>query len=379
MSETPDTGAGSTVVIYRELWLPTSETFIETHAGSLARYSPLRTGIRRDPSGLPSREVVLLEDYGINNGDRLLRLMRSPSGRWLDRIRKADPVLVHAHFGPDSLYASLLAAELRVPLVATFHGYDISTAAWRSPGHFIWSILRPVVFRRAARVITVSQFAKDRLIRAGCEEEKISVVHNGVDTETFRPDRSVMRQPVILFVGRLIELKGCDRLIRAVAAIESSESVEIVVIGDGPERDSLEALAVNLGVRVRFLGIQSPAVVREWMNRARIFSVPSVSVSDGTAESFGVVFLEAQSMELPVVSFVHGGIPEVVEDGITGLLAEEGSVDGLAACLTTLLEDDELRSVMGRAGRERVERHFGVASLANRLESIYDEVIEAVD
>jgi len=146
------------------------------------------------------------------------------------------------------------------------------------------------------------------------------------------------------------------------------------VIGDGPERENIEQLARDESVPVEFLGSQPPAVVKEWMNRARVFSVPSHRAANGDSEALGLVFLEAQAMELPVASFHHGGIPEAVRNGETGYLVEEGDSEALADSISRLLGDSELRRRLGRLGRRHVIENFDRFASTRALESIYDEV-----
>ena len=133
-------------------------------------------------------------------------------------------------------------------------------------------------------------------------------------------------------------------------------AAELVVIGDGPLRPDYEALAAGLGVRCRFLGTQPPAVVREWMARAAVFCVPSVVAASGDAEGFGIVFIEAQAMGLPVVSTLSGGIPEAVKHGETGLLVAERNPRHWLRRFSQLMQDEELWRRYSLAGRKNVVR-----------------------
>src|SRR6185437_11794512 len=149
------------------------------------------------------------------------------------------------------------------------------------------------------------------------------------------------REPdLILFVARLVEKKGCEFLIRAAVHLrECGRNARLVIIGEGPLRGKLEALATTLKVRADFLGVQGPDVVREWMQRAWVLCNPSVTAANGDTEGLGMVFAEAQATGLPVVSTLHGGIPEVVRDSETGLLARERSVEDLTRHLERMLAD----------------------------------------
>jgi colanic acid/amylovoran biosynthesis glycosyltransferase len=149
----------------------------------------------------------------------------------------------------------------------------------------------------------------------------------------------------------------------------------LVVIGAGPLRADYEARAVELGVRCRFLGVQPTAVVRDRMSRASVFCVPSVVAASGDAEGFGMVFIEAQAMGLPVVSTLSGGIPEAVKNGETGLLVAERDSAALAEAILRLMQDAELWQQYSLAGRRNVVNHFNLAQQTGRLENLFEQLL----
>ena len=161
------------------------------------------------------------------------------------------------------------------------------------------------------------------------------------------------------------------------AAVQVSHpDAELVIIGDGPLRAALENQAAELHLRnYRFLGIQPQPVVREWMNCARVFSVPSVEIATGASEGFGLVFAEAQSMGVPVVSFKTGGIPEAVADGRTGLLAPPRDWQLLAKYIDILLTAPGVWDGFSAAGRDRVAQLFNLKDQSAVLEDIYKQAI----
>jgi glycosyltransferase involved in cell wall biosynthesis len=185
------------------------------------------------------------------------------------------------------------------------------------------------------------------------------------------------RKPVVLFAGRLVEKKGCEFLIRAMHKVQARmESVELVVIGDGPLRNKLEQQARENLRSVRFLGRCSPLMVRAWLRAACVFSTPSVIAESGDAEGFGMVFAEAQAMGVPVASFATGGIPEAVEHGVTGLLAPERDCDALANNIVALLTNHSMWQRFSAAGQERVKRLFDLDKQAAKLEKVYQEIVK---
>jgi len=259
--------------------------------------------------------------------------------------------------------------------LTTFHGFDATVKdeyARRSHyAHRIYPRRREELKREVRLFIAVSKFIERKLLEQGFPRDKIVVHYIGVDTEIFKPDPAVPRESVVLFVGRLVENKGCEYLIRAMRRVQAAmPQVELVVIGDGPLRPALERLAGETLGRYRFLGSQSPEGVRSWMNRARVFSVPSVTAKSGVSEGFGLVFAEAQAMGLPVASFATGGIPEAVVHGVTGFLAEERDWEMLAEHISSLLKEDNIWRRFSVAGQSRVRALFDLQKQTSALEEI---------
>jgi glycosyltransferase involved in cell wall biosynthesis len=287
---------------------------------------------------------------------------------------------MHAHFGPDAIQAMPIARLLCIPLVVTFHGYD---ATMRDDAFRRASISMNLYVRRrfklmqsATRVICVSDYIRRRVLEQGFPPDKTMVHYTGIDVQQFVPDPAVTRKPIVLFVGRLVEKKGCEHLIGAMGIVQARvKDVELVVIGEGPLRTQLEDQARSTLRSSTFLGKRSAAEVREWLNKASVFSTPSIVAESGDAEGFGMVFAEAQAMGLPVASFATGGIPEAVENGVTGLLSPERDVNALAHDIAILLTDKEMWRRFSAAGQERVSRYFNLAEQAVKLETIYQEVL----
>ncbi|MEM9265059.1 MAG: glycosyltransferase [Cyanobacteria bacterium P01_F01_bin.13] len=374
------------VLIYRDQLLPYSETFIPAQGQSLMHYDAVYFGTSRLTGNLGAQSAVVLGE--ITSLGRLWKGLYKFGGAvhplWIKALRHYTPALIHAHFGSDGGLVVPICKRLKIPLVVTFHGYDATweTPAWtavRSQGDFFRALLlrkRDQALAQANRIIAVSQFIRSQLLLRGGMADKIVVHYIGIDRQRFQP-RVAQREPMVLFVGRLVEKKGGDYLLRAMAAVQRRLSaIHLVVIGDGPLRSHLQTLADQLSVNAQFLGKQSPDQVRRWMNRAQVFCGPSIVARSGDAEGFGMVFAEAQAMGLPVASFATGGIPEAVIQGETGLLAPEKDTEQLAKNLMRLLEDAELRQRLALAGQAHVAANFDLRKNTRQLETIYDEVVE---
>jgi colanic acid/amylovoran biosynthesis glycosyltransferase len=173
-------------------------------------------------------------------------------------------------------------------------------------------------------------------------------------------------------VGRLVAKKGPDDLARAFARLCCHRSdVQLRIVGDGPMRADVEAILDESGVRDRaqFLGLLEPKAVAAEMERAHVFCLPCRVGPDGDSEGIPNSLKEAMASGLPVVSTDHAGIPELVEDGVSGYLAPEHDVGALTDILEHLLREPERWEAMGRAGRSKVEAEFSVGTVARQLES----------
>jgi colanic acid/amylovoran biosynthesis glycosyltransferase len=328
-------------------------------------------------------DTILCSDHGllpkVPGLDHLLGFRRAFSME-LDRpFRAADPVLVHAHFGIDSTTAMTLADRLQVPLIVTLHGYDVTMrdSVFRtSVGGNLYLMRRKQLWRRANLFLCVSNYIRRRAIEAGFPEMKLRVHYIGVDRRVFWRNLRAGRDKVVLFVGRLVEKKGCEYVIRAMAQVRLKHpDARLVVIGDGPLRHRLQELSNQLGIACTFEGIQPIETVIRWLGVAKVFCVPSVTARSGDSEALGMVFAEAQASGVPVVSSKHGGIPEVVIDGETGLLAPERDAVTLAAHLNRLLGDNDLWQRYSDRGVEWMARQFDLDTQTRELEQIYSEVI----
>lgn len=378
-------GTSRVVLIYRDELFARSETFIRAQAEALRCFTPHYVGSRIcSGQALPAGGVHLV--HGGGRFGRLRDLAFKATGyvgrREVRSLAGLNPALIHAHFGPDGVTAMPLARTLAVPLVVTFHGFDATVSdeyARRSfPRHRIYLVRRQALIRTGALFLAVSHFIRGRLLGQGFPSERVVVHYTGVDLDRFRGDPAAAREPVVLFVGRMVEGKGGSHLLRAMKLVHGRRpEARVVLIGDGPERVAWERLAAQMGVPAEFLGERPPEDVRTWLQRAAVLCVPSVTAASGAQEGFGMVFAEALASGVPVVSHRVGGIPEAVGDGVGGLLVPEGDSAGLAHALERVLSAPDLRVALGRAGQARVRTLFDLRRQTERLEAVYRDLIEA--
>jgi glycosyltransferase involved in cell wall biosynthesis len=280
--------------------------------------------------------------------------------------RNFEPQVVHAHWWfPSGVVGTWVGGLSHVPLVTTLHGTDVRLA--RSVG-----VAKPLfghVLKHSAAVTTVSSWLRDKTQELAPDVNPI-VAPMPVSTDLFSPGSSRDGQR-LLFVGRLMPQKGVDHLLHALAAMKKQASLDIV--GDGPSRAALEALAGELGIatRVRWHGQLSQSQLPRLYQSAAAVVVPS------TEEGLGLVAVEALLCETPVVAFDSGGLRDVIQHDRTGLLVPPGDRTALARTLDDLLGREGRGSDLGRAGRLYALSAFAPESAARRYADIYQQVVGA--
>jgi glycosyltransferase involved in cell wall biosynthesis len=279
--------------------------------------------------------------------------------------REMQPDIVHAHWWfPNGLAATWVARMGHTPLVTTLHGTDVRMArtipASRPPFRH--------VMQHSAAVTAVSRWLAEEAQSIVSMKPPI-VAPMPVATELFSATPHIARTRRLLFVGRLMPQKGIDLLIDALAQL--SPDISLDVVGDGPDRAALEARASSAAVstRVSFHGAVKQYDLPAFYQRALALVVPSA------LEGLGLVAVEAQLCETPVVAFDSGGLPDVIQHERTGILVRERSAGALAAAIATLLARDDLGATLGAAGRLHALATFAPESVAKRYAEIYRNVI----
>jgi glycosyltransferase involved in cell wall biosynthesis len=369
------------ILVYRDLLGARSESFVERQYCAFKALEPIFVGTKRGP--LAPKDAVILAAPGPFG--MLARLMFRQFGRIpakLDRVvAERRPRLIHAQFGLGGALALPIAAHAGLPLVVTFHGGDAT-----KDKHYGRRPLLPTIFQRrrvalaerAQAIFCVSHFVRETLIRRGFPEGRLETHYLGIEIP-----KDVMLTPVgasakVLFAGRLVEKKGLDTLIDAMAIVRHSDpALELVVIGDGPERSRLERHASGAGVKADFRGWLDAKDVRSAMRRAMLLVVPSRAAGGGDAEGLPTVIMEAMALGLPVVASRHAGIPEIVSDGVTGLLVPETEPAALAAAILSVRRDADLAGRLRGEAYADVRARFDARRQSARLERRLIEIIAA--
>jgi glycosyltransferase involved in cell wall biosynthesis len=378
-----DSGQAREIAVFRHNLFRISEPFITQQAEQLQRYKPIYVGRLRYGDAPAGADSLVLRDLGgLSPMARIgwQMLTRDP-GPYLRLLAGRRAALIHAHFGIEGVYALPLAKRLGIPLVTTFHGFDatLSTAALlTSPAWANYALFRGRLARQGDLFLAASGFIRERLLAMGFPAARTHIHYIGVDCQAIQPRDPPEETPTILHVARLVEVKGAQYLIRAFASLaQRFPMVELAIVGDGPLKGSLQALAKSLGLgeRVRFLGALPHARVMDWMRKAAILVLPSIRTSTGRVEGLGMVLLEAAATGVPAVGSRIGGIPEGIADGRTGLLVPQKDPEALARRLADLLDNPALRLRMGTQARAFAEEQFNIRRQTEKLEAFYDGLL----
>jgi L-malate glycosyltransferase len=283
--------------------------------------------------------------------------------------------LFHVHYAIPHAIAGLLAQEMlgdRPPrLITTLHGTDVTLVG---QDRSFFEITRFGI-ERSNGVTAVSEFLRRMTVDEFQVTKPIEAIPNFVDLSLYSADRAHLPplarpgQKVLMHASNFRPVKRVPDMIRILERVSREVDAVLLMVGEGPERSSAQALARRLGLqdRVRFLG--SYENIAEIVARADVFLLPS------ELESFGLSALEAQACGVPVVGSDAGGLPEVVKHTETGFLLPVGDVEGMAARTLEILKDDERRREMGQAGRRRAESLFGAERVVNQYEQYYEKVL----
>lgn len=291
----------------------------------------------------------------------------------LSRIRAWRAQAIHAHWATyPSTAALILSSHLKIPFSFTAHAHDI----------FLEDHLLQDKFNAAAFVVTISEYNRRYLgERFGPRaHDKIRIVHCGVDIRDFPPTPGPRERTNLLFVGRFDEIKGLPVLLHACRVLQEQGVVfHCEIIGDGAARPRLEQLRGSLGLQdtVVFLGARPQHEVRMRLRQATVFVMPSVVARDGNRDGIPVALMEAMAAYTPVVSTTVSGIPELVTDGVSGLLVPPDDANALARAIRRILEDAVYAQRLAAGGRAVVEQYFEAHSEAARLYGLIEGTFSA--
>ena len=283
--------------------------------------------------------------------------------------------IIHCQFGVYGLQGMMLQkiGALSGQLVCSFRGFDISEYP-RQCGQTVYHDL----FRKTnVFCLANCEFFRQHVIELGCPENRIIVHGSGIDTSKFKftPRNYISDQKLrMVTIGRLVEKKGIEYGIRAIAQLSKTyPNLEYIVIGEGQLRPHLEQIIQDLQVEdwVKLVGEKDQKEIISILDQAHLFMAPCVTSKQGDQDAPVNTLKEAMAMGLPVVSTWHGGIPELVEDGVSGFLVPERDSEAIVEKLDYLIKHSEQWEAMGRAGRAKVVEKYDMNRLNDQLVEIY--------
>ncbi len=299
----------------------------------------------------------------------------------LQLTRHGDFDLIHGHWIlPNGAVAALAAQARGLPLVVSLHGSDVFFAEQNAATALVarWTA------RQASMITACSNDLAARLAALGAEPQGLLTVPYGVDAQQFAPgDGQALRaelaiapdQPLLMWISRMVYKKGVHVLLEALPMILQAHPRTVLLLGGyGDLRDELAAQAQRLGLsdHVRFPGSIGHRDVNRYWNAADVAVVPAIHDQRGNVDGLPNMLLEAMSAGRPIVASRVAGIPQVIDDGVHGLLVPEGDPSALAQAIIRLLDDGTLAHALGAAARARVERELRWSHIAARFEQIYE-------
>lgn len=361
------------VAVWRDSFAPYSETFIWDEVRSHRRWAATVFAPRRiNADRFPWPDVVSLPLPA-----QVAYFATGRSRRFARALRAGAFELVHAHFGTAGVYALPFARACGLPLITSFHGADVTKLVGprsRRVHNLPFAARARALFRGSARVLAASEELRDALIAGGCPRDRLTVFRLGVDLARFPASRGGGGgAPHVVMIGRLVAKKGFEPALRALGELRDLRP-RVTVAGDGPLRRHLQRVARDAGVNARFAGALPHAAVAALLAEADLLLAPSELTADGDRDSGLIVVKEAGAAGVPAVATAHGGIPEIIDDGVTGYLVPERDRAALAARARALLTDNALRARMGAAARAKIAREYDLAARVRALEALYDEL-----
>lgn len=374
------------VAVFKTKFLPYSETFIHDELCAHRRYKTLvltkkKLRYAEQFSGhnivslLPSNKVQNHIEHYIFNKTRRSWTMEQA-------IVRHGVSIIHAHFAYSGIYMTPLAKKYNIPLIVSLHGNDVAILIGEQIHQKKWVLYKKhyrEMISQTNLFLAASQDLKDLIVSKGCPPEKVVVYKLGINLDKFPyVERHSPLQYRILMAGRFVEKKGFIYGIRAFArAQQVFNNAELHIIGDGEERSMYEAEIKKFGIssKVFLHGVRPHEEIVEHMHKATLFLAPSVVAGNQDRDSGLIVAKEAAACGIPVIGSIHGGIPDIIDDGKTGFLVPERDVEQISQRIVDIFSNIELWKKMSMASRKKIEEEYDIIKCNDKLESLYDSLL----
>ena len=269
---------------------------------------------------------------------------------------------IHSHFAMNNSTSALFISNLTdIPFSFTTHAIDI----------YVYPYLMEEKVKKAKNIVTISNYNKKHLEkRFGINQSKIKIIHCGIDLDEFKIKKIKHSGFTILSVTRLVEKKGLKYLIRSCYSLKKKNIVfDCIIVGDSLVKNKLieEIKKYGLENNIELCGNISQSRLENIFRKSDIFVLPCIITKNGDRDGIPVALMEAMSMEIPVISTDVSGIPELIDDGINGLLVNEKNVDELTDAILAVYNSAILRKRLGKSGREKIKKYFNLEKEVKKL------------
>ena len=289
----------------------------------------------------------------------------------LRKFRNID--IVHVQWPiPNGLGPLFLKKIYGIPYINTIHGEEVYLSKrYHTAFALKWFV------NNSVKTITNSSATKDSCLEAGIEKDKLDIIPFGVNIDFYKPLKIPKDKKIsyILAVGYLIERKGFEYLIKAVKEVlKKHGNIHLTIVGSGPLEERLKNIIkeLKLDSNAKIMKNVSDEELLHLYNSSDLFVLPSIVDSQGNTEGLGVVLLEAMACKLPVIGSNIGGIPDIIQDGETGLLVPEKDISGLSNAILSLIENEELQEKIAVNGYNKVRERFSWEKIAESYLSVYE-------
>lgn len=284
--------------------------------------------------------------------------------------------VIHVHWVVPHFWFGFLARLFsQAPIVSTFYGVELRWVKSKV------LILRPFLkwsIKKSDKVIAISQHTYNEVVDLFNRDVEIIPYGVSLSEKVLTGEKSLAKPRSILFVGRLVERKGVQYLLEAFGRIVKDAQVQLVIVGQGPEKEKLQRLAKekHLNAKITFAGFVDDESLKSYYQNCSVFVLPAITDEKGDTEGLGVVLIEALSYKKPVIASKVGGITDIVINDKTGLLVTEKNSEELAMALKRILSDTNLAKRLGEEGFNHVKEKFSWEKIIKRLKKTYEDALK---
>ena len=288
-------------------------------------------------------------------------------------MRKNKFQILHTHLVQAGIIGRLFGRVLSIPVIVSTRHHEILPKS----NTLLYKIEDYLAKKLNTRTISISESVHEFMLKTGYAADKICLIPNGIDSDFFSPNPSVMKEQYsIVSVGRLVEEKNFDLLIDTVNILKKEYAdIRCTIIGDGPLFNPLFQKITSLGLQKNILlcGAKPNEMVKKIMQQKQIY------ISTSVFEGLPLSVLEAMALELPVIASASGSIPNVIRDGESGFLIESNDAEQIAKAVRSLFEQSHMRVKLGKSARRTIVEKYSVKTLTAKTQELYQELLEYKD